>query len=315
MKKMKDLFEATLFNEAAVSKKAKAALKNFQSAAKRQFDFAKPDFYGNFRYSDNNESWMIPAFTDGGLPVWIMFSYFPGDGEIAYKLFDSNNTSELNAIGVSQTYQDSSPKAAKEMAKDIKDEFEDFDETLNESSALKESPGMRKMWMQAKQGKFKIDDDDLADLSSWIEDTPWNKDAKSDVMSGVKKVNAELKKRGMGDVAIKDKNVIFEAAKLSKKDKEYIKKYGQKAFDELQASRKKVNTAAKRERPGPAKYSYGKQTVENVNLNEAGDYEVAGVKGMKSKPFKKSFKTAEAREKWIEKNEDDIDELRFRDPK
>ena len=78
---------------------------------------------------------------------------------------------------------------------------------------------------------------------------------------------------------------------------------------------KKVNTAAKRERPGPAKYSYGKQTVENVNLNEAGDYEVAGVKGMKSKPFKKSFKTAEAREKWIEKNEDDIDELRFRDPK
>ena len=38
-------------------------------------------------------------------------------------------------------------------------------------------------------------------------------------------------------------------------------------------------------------------------------YELAGVKGLKSKPFRKSFKTAEARERWIEKNIDDIDEL------
>jgi hypothetical protein len=50
------------------------------------------------------------------------------------------------------------------------------------------------------------------------------------------------------------------------------------------------------------------------DLVEAGEYEVSGVKGMNSKRFKKSFKTAEAREKWIEKNEDDIDELKFRGP-
>lgn len=43
-------------------------------------------------------------------------------------------------------------------------------------------------------------------------------------------------------------------------------------------------------------------------------YEVAGLKGMKSVAFRKSFKTAEARAKWIEKQDGNVTHLEFRDP-
>lgn len=345
MKNPAELFESTLFNEAAASKKAKDAKKKFEIALKKaKIDFARPDFVGNWRYSDNNESWGYPAFTDAGLELYILFSYFPIDQEVAYALFIGPNTSETDRIGISQTYHDATdPKTHKEMARDIKDEFSDFDETVelesaplyeleekdlkdvfsdkaldkfgkdwdagNKLSAITalvkstgkkvdkklsakldpiyrsdagsltaagkimkvlservsgptlnqiqkdfekiqkggksvgqarmeiekrygisgvtvnksgtivnfkgepkmESSGMRKMWSNAKMGKFKIDDDELADLAAWVEDTPWNKDAKDDVKQGIKNINKELKKRDMSGIAIKDKNIIFEA--------------------------------------------------------------------------------------------------------
>jgi len=64
----------------------------------------------------------------------------------------------------------------------------------------------------------------------------------------------------------------------SAKDKAYIKKYGQKAFDELQKGRKKVNTAAKRERPGPAKYESGgvKSTFKQFFAEAKSDRTILG---------------------------------------
>ena len=59
--------------------------------------------------------------------------------------------------------------------------------------------------------------------------------------------------------------------------------------------------------------SRAKEILNTISEAEGG-YEVAGVMGMKSKPFKKSFKTAKEREKWIDKNSDDIGEVVTRDP-
>ena len=42
-------------------------------------------------------------------------------------------------------------------------------------------------------------------------------------------------------------------------------------------------------------------------------FEVCGVKGMKSKPFRKTFKTQAAFERWMEKNGDDVEIHAFRD--
>jgi hypothetical protein len=118
--------------EAAASKKGKQAFKDFQKALKKKkIAFARPEFIGNWRYSDINESWGLMAETDSGLEVYILFSYFPGDGEICYSLYDGKNTSESNSIGISHNYVDITPAAFKEMVTDIKEDLDDLDETVN----------------------------------------------------------------------------------------------------------------------------------------------------------------------------------------
>jgi len=57
----------------------------------------------------------------------------------------------------------------------------------------------------------------------------------------------------------------------------------------------------------------GSEELESV-VTEGEGWEVAGVKGMNSKRFRKTFKSEEARARWVEKNKDEIDDLKFRDP-
>ena len=49
-------------------------------------------------------------------------------------------------------------------------------------------------------------------------------------------------------------------------------------------------------------------------MTKEAKWELAGTKGMNSKRFKKTFKTQAARETWIDKNWQDIDNLTTRDP-
>ena len=118
--------------EAATSKKGKQAVKDFQKALKKKkIAFARPEFVGNWRYSDTNESWGIMSETDSGLEIYILFSYFPGDGEMSYSLYDGKNTSESNSLGLVRNYVDQSPAAYKEMIVDLKEDLDDLDETVN----------------------------------------------------------------------------------------------------------------------------------------------------------------------------------------
>lgn len=59
-----------------------------------------------------------------------------------------------------------------------------------------------------------------------------------------------------------------------------------------------------------------KDSVEQAigdSLGESGGIEVKGLKGMHSKPFRKTFKSEIAYEKWYEKNKDDVEITGYRD--
>lgn len=87
---------------------------------------SKPKQYGEFRYSDQNLSYMIPTMSEEGVDVYVLVSAFEA-GRSAIGVFSREDTSELNRFENISTFtyfdgifdEEANERVAKQMVKDI----------------------------------------------------------------------------------------------------------------------------------------------------------------------------------------------------